>query len=327
VDEAVRRMVRAAAGQGRLTELVAELRASRPLLEWPEPTTSACERAPAPSPEPPSQPSEPAADGAELDGDSAPAAASASAEPPETEPPETEPPVAESPAEDPPAAEPPFDPGEPLIDPFFRPEDPEPEAEEASRAAWWRQRRWWLGLAVATAVVATVGLGGFLAGRSGSRPAPTGEAEPAEAPEGAGDAPAELAPLAAAELARATSGVLEICGSAPGQGSPREELAHAFRLCRAHAALPWSARRTLPPAALGPSQTAAAEPPPARPERQRTAAPSAMHRCLERCDRAQKRCHAEQCGPEPTRGSDYPRYQRCLSECLRQASACRLRCP
>ncbi|WP_437522734.1 hypothetical protein WME79_32240 [Sorangium sp. So ce726] len=48
--------------------------------------------------------------------------------------------------------------------------------------------------------------------------------------------------------------------------------------------------------------------------------------CVGACERRHQACRATQCGKEPTQSTQYQRYQGCLSDCLEQASKCRLGC-
>ncbi|XXX73537.1 hypothetical protein WMF30_38435 [Sorangium sp. So ce134] len=187
-----------------------------------------------------------------------------------------------------------------------------------------------LGLVVASLVVA------FLIGRASSVPddeaarasAAPASAAPATAPPPAAR-PDGVAARAAAAIERRIESVARACEIPPGAAD--DVMRRAFERCGP--APLHAAQRAAP--AQG-SDAPAAEPPaapPAAPGAAPRAAAAAVNApaggnagCVGACERRHQACRATQCGKEPTQGSQYQRYQSCLSTCLEQASRCRLGC-
>ncbi|WP_437670888.1 hypothetical protein [Sorangium sp. So ce131] len=181
-----------------------------------------------------------------------------------------------------------------------------------------------LGLVVASLVVA------FLMGRASSDPAdPAAVAAPSsDAPPAPALRPEGLATRVVAAVDRRIESVARVCEIPPGPAD--EVMRRAFERCGP--ALPPPSQR----AAAGGSRDAAEAAPagqdvrPPPPSAAEPRAPEAGGKagagCLGACERRHRACRATQCGREPTQGSQYQRYQSCLSDCLEQASKCRLGC-
>ncbi|WP_104983943.1 hypothetical protein [Sorangium cellulosum] len=176
-----------------------------------------------------------------------------------------------------------------------------------------------LGLVVASLVVA------FLMGRASSDPAeaaaPSSEAPPAPQlrPEG-------LATRAAAAVDRRVEAVARVCEIPPGPAD--DVMRRAFERCGP--ALPPSPQRPAGAGARGaeaaPAEQATRPPPPSSAAAPRAPEAGGKAGCVGACERRHRACKATQCGREPTQSSQYQRYQSCLSDCLEQASKCRLGC-
>ncbi|WP_437314082.1 hypothetical protein [Sorangium sp. So ce385] len=305
-----------------LWSLVAHLRAVRPLVEWPDmptvPPASSIAQAPAHTDIP--RPA-PLPNLAPLPVPSPPTEVATLAPPPI--PPTTRTPTVPTPE---PAAARPRGAAGPA-----RPAGPPGAAERAPARAGRRVDPRFLlaalGLVVASLVVA------FLIGRASS--APDGEATPARAASAAptpappAARPDGVAARAAAAIERRIESVARACEIPPG--AAEDVMRRAFERCGP--APTHAAQRAAP--AQG-SDAPAAEAPAARPD-----APGAAPRaaaaaanapaggnagCVGACERKHQACRATQCGKEPTQGSQYQRYQNCLSTCLEQASRCRLGC-
>jgi hypothetical protein len=186
-----------------------------------------------------------------------------------------------------------------------------------------------LGLVAASLIVA------FLIGRASSAPgddaARGGAASASAAPKGApppAARPDGVASRAAAAIDRRIEGLARACEIQPG--SAEDVMRRALERCgpssasAAHRTAP--AQPSDPPAAQAPAAQAS---PGAEPRAAAAAglAPAGGNTgCVGACERRHKACRATQCGKEPTQSTQYQRYQSCLSDCLEQASKCRLGC-
>jgi len=198
---------------------------------------------------------------------------------------------------------------------WLAPTDAEDDEEDAGR----RRRLRMFGLAgVAAGALLAAVVAAFIVGRASGGPAEQKSPPPA---------PAALAGPASGELTRSLLAVTQACALPDESGAPPDVLARAFRSCADRGR---SAPLAMPSAAAPPTSSAApsaaARPPPVRRGELRGTAPPSGSGCLDRCRGQQKQCNASECGPEPTLGSKYADYQRCLARCLRKASQCRMRC-
>ncbi|WP_437332561.1 hypothetical protein WME98_06045 [Sorangium sp. So ce296] len=322
MQAAAHELVRRFEQRRELWSLVEQLRAVRPLVEWPDmptvPPASSIAQAPAHTDIP--RPA-PLPNLAALPVPSPPTEVATLAPPPI--PPTTRTPTVPTP--EPAAARPRGAAGQ--ARPAVSPGAAERAPARAARRVDPRLLLAALGLVVASLVVA------FLIGRASSAPdgeAAAARAAPASAAPAAPTAarPDGVAARAAAAIERRIESVARACEIPPGAAD--DVMRRAFERCGpapAHAA-----QRTAP--AQG-SDAPAAEVPAARPD-----APGAAPRaaaaanapaggnagCVGACERKHQACRATQCGKEPTQGSQYQRYQSCLSTCLEQASRCRLGC-
>jgi hypothetical protein len=357
VSEAAREVVRHFERQGALGRLVARLKEVKPLMEWPEPMPVAPGYQPPPAP--PLAPL-PAALPV-LDAPAPPPAATVqepvlpapapSALPlplPDPNPPVPPPRVDPQPAPTAPA---------PMIrDPYAGPAWPgmAPQAARPGRAVDGRALIL-LGVGVGI-VVLVASVAAFLIGRSGSTEtaaAPSGSASAQPTTKGPARPMRErgAARMAADNVARSLSNLARECDLplAPGEEPGADLFQLAYQQC--------GSRPTIgrPPSGPPPSFTgqgsprgdnpgarddaAPAEPAP-RPQRANDApraprAPAAApatkapandgSACVGKCAAAQRSCN-NSCGPEPTLSSQYSTWQGCQSQCLAQASKCRLGC-
>jgi hypothetical protein len=322
VDEAARQLLRALSERGQVGELVAYLRESKPLVEWPEPLPEPLPE-PVPVPEieplaalPPGLPPAPARTAAAATTVTEPDAPPAVPPPPGLR----GAPPAPSPAP-PPAQAAPVSTGQPIR---FDPTDDEADASRVRPAFGDAERARLVRIAIvagaALFLVVVAVIIGFAAGRSG---APSAAGAPAA---GAQDQPS-LARATADDLAAAVAEIAKACGLSDSTGPTREVLAQAFRRCD---------RSSLP--TLPPLRSTLPEPPEPSPNAagdragagagQRPAAPAAPAAggCIKRCQTEHQQCKANECGAEPTQASQYEEYQRCLTRCLNKSAQCKMRC-
>ncbi len=324
IQGAAHELVRRFEQRRELLSLVEQLRAVRPLVEWPDmpmvpPATSIAQAhtdIPRPAPLPKLAP---------LQIPSPPTEVPTLAPPPI--PPTTRTPTV-------PMAEPaqPRSPG--AAGPAYRAAGPRGAAERApARASRRIDSRL---LLAALGLVAVSLFVAFLIGRASSAPddaaarasAAPASAAPASAPPPAAR-PDGVAARAAAAIDRRLESVARACEIPPG--SAEDVMRRAFERCGpapAHAAqrtapaqgsdAPAAERPALPPAAAGAAPRAAAA--------AGNAPAGGNAGCVGACERRHKACRATKCGKEPTQSSQYQRYQSCLSTCLEQASRCRLGC-
>lgn len=305
IQEAAREVVRQCERYAGLPALVAKLRETRPLVEWPEAAPAA-----------PDAPDAPSFAAAPPEGSFAPAAMSA-----------TQPAGSFAPAVM--GASPPAAPA-PLADPFS-PAPPPPRAAPVASPVW----------PVAPAVRPPTGLDprilvvvaammllaaviAYLAGRASSgtpaAAAPAGSAEPAPRADGP-------ASLAANALDRAYHNLARACELSPGGG----ELIfrRVFERCGPPVASP---RPRVEPEPPPPIVEPSDEPPPEpRPGRKRAAPragseePATPRGCSQGCEAEHRTC-VRRCGPEPTASSEYQGFQACLGRCLSDLPRCRASC-
>jgi hypothetical protein len=140
------------------------------------------------------------------------------------------------------------------------------------------------------------------------------------------DGPVSIAQRASSHLRDAVGAVARACDAEVTTRSARDSLATAFRRCASPDGPVPSGRAAgpaLPPLfpSVQPRPPGVAPPPPREAPR-----PSGPRRCLDRCETQHRECIQSKCGPEPTEGSKYDAYQRCLGGCLTSSSRCRLTC-
>ncbi|WP_437807928.1 hypothetical protein [Sorangium sp. So ce1078] len=323
IQGAAHELVRRFEQRRELWSLVEQLRAVRPLVEWPDmrtvPPASSIAQAhtdiprPAPLPKlaPPPVPSPPEV-----------ATLAPPPIPPTTRTPTV--PTGEPGRPRPPGA------GGPAYRAAGRPGAAERAPARASRRVDSRLLLAALGLVVASLIVA------FLIGRASSAPddeaarasAALGSAAPASAPPPAAR-PDGVAARAAAAIERRIESVARACEIPPG--SPEDVIRRASERCGP--APTHAAQRTAPAQGSDAPDAELPPPPPAAAGAAPRAAAAAGNApaggntgCVGACERRHKACRATRCGKEPTQGSQYQRYQSCLSTCLEEASRCRLGC-
>ncbi|WP_437973529.1 hypothetical protein WMF11_32495 [Sorangium sp. So ce295] len=187
-----------------------------------------------------------------------------------------------------------------------------------------------LGLVAVSLIVA------FLIGRASSAPgddAARGSAASASAAQKGAPPPAArpdgVASRAAAAIDHRIESLARACEIPPG--SAEDVMRRAFERCgpspasAGHRTTP--AQRSDPPAAQAPGALPASPGAGPRPAAATGLAPAGGNAgCVGACERRHQACRATQCGKEPTQSTQYQRYQGCLSDCLEQASKCRLGC-
>lgn len=150
-----------------------------------------------------------------------------------------------------------------------------------------------------------------------------GAPPPAARPDG-------VASRAAAAIDRRIESLARACEIQPG--SAEDVMRRAFERCGPSPAS--AGYRTTPAQRSDPPAAQAPDAPPASPAAGPRAGAAAAGLapaggntgCLGACERRHQACRATQCGREPTQSTQYQRYQGCLSDCLEQASKCRLGC-
>ncbi|WP_437586468.1 hypothetical protein [Sorangium sp. So ce1000] len=192
-----------------------------------------------------------------------------------------------------------------------------------------------LGLVAASLIVA------FLIGRASSAPggeagrggaASASAAASSAAPRVAGSPAARpdgVASRAASAIDRRIESLARACEIQPG--AAEDVMRRAFERCGPP---PTSAARRTAPAQQGdpPAAETPGAPPPSPGAQPRAAAAAGLPPaggnagCVGACEQRHKACKATQCGKEPTQSTQYQRYQSCLSDCLEEASKCRLGC-
>jgi hypothetical protein len=221
-----------------------------------------------------------------------------------------------------------------MLDPFMAADSDVAPTDEGELPPWKRREmQIAFGLTGAGLLIAVALTIGFLMGR-GDRDESAAPAASASAPSSASALPrpgrGALARLASDELARAVEGVAEDCGLRDPRGPSREILALAFQSCGRGRQVPSASSSpgaTPSNPSVEPDATSTADPAAgARPERGPGAGAPAQGGCLQRCGTEQRQCQATECGPEPTQGSQYDEYQRCLTRCLSKGSQCKRRC-
>ncbi len=224
----------------------------------------------------------------------------------------------------------------PLVDPYLAAElIDEPNDDQPARGFWARGP---LIVAGGCGLLAAAIIGGFYAGRASTPETPTASSSTSSLPT-APNTRAPLARLASNELARAVNMMAAVCGIADLEGSPSELLARAFVRCRQSSSPGSGFPATLPPSLkpalyatppFGAGSVTPSRPRPVGPGTKRrppaTRPRQAKNSCILGCDEQHENCKRSRCGAEPTSGSDYASYQRCLASCLRASSACRLQC-
>ncbi|WP_437912019.1 hypothetical protein WME73_32070 [Sorangium sp. So ce302] len=187
-----------------------------------------------------------------------------------------------------------------------------------------------LGLVAVSLIVA------FLIGRASSAPgddAARGSAASASATQKGAPPPAArpdgVASRAAAAIDRRLESLARACEIPPG--SAEDVMRRAFERCgpppasAGHRTTP--AQRSDPPATQAPGALPASPGAGPRAAAATGLAPAGGNAgCVGACERRHQACRATQCGKEPTQSTQYQRYQGCLSDCLEQASKCRLGC-
>jgi hypothetical protein len=354
VGEAAREVVRHFERQGALDRLVARLKQVKPLMEWPEPMQAAPSHQPPPAP-----PMPPLSAGLPFVAPSAPPLAASPtdfAAPAPLAPglhlPDPNPPVPPRVEPPPPASSAPS----PMIrDPYAGPAWPA-TASQADKSGRGVDGRTLTLIGVGVGVLVLIAsMTAFFVGRAGKGPT---AASPARST-GATPTTQELARpirergaarMAADSVARSLGNLARDCDLPLG---PNEEpgpalFELAYQQCGSS---PTMARPPSgpPPSFLGPGagspggddRAAQDDNAPARPRPQRaTGAPGPPRApaapateappddgavCVGNCAAAHRSCNSG-CGPEPTLSSQYSQWQGCQSQCLAQASKCRLGC-
>lgn len=365
VSEAAREVVRHFERQGALGRLVARLREVKPLMEWPGPVPPAPSYEPPPAPPMPPLPGtlpgleaaapppavplpEPVLPDIAPPVPPAPPAATALPLP------DPNPPVAPPRVEAAPGAAAPV-PASLIRDPYAGPAWPGMTAPQAAKPSRVEGRTLiLLGVGIG-AVVLLASVAAFLIGRSGSNTTAAAPSGSASATPAAAKGPARplrergAARMAADNVTRSLANLARECDLplAPGEEPGPDLFQLAYQQC--------GSRPTIgrPPSGPPPSFQGGGEPPgddpgaggaaaPAGPRQQPRAngaprAPRAPAQpgtkapaddgaaCLGKCAGAQRSCNSG-CGPEPTLSSKYSQWQGCQSQCLAQASKCRLGC-
>ena len=353
VSEAAREVVRHFERQGALDRLVARLKQVKPLMEWPEPVTAAPSYQPPPAP-----PLAPLPSALPFVEPSSPPLAPSPTEPAAPAPisptlplPDPNPPV-------PPRVEPPppatiSAPAPMIRDPYAGPAWPGTATPQAAKPGRGFDGRTLTLIGVGVGVLVLIAsVAAFIVGRAGTGPtaaSPAGSASATPTAKGPARPMRESGParMAADSLARSLGNLARECDLPLGPNEePGPELFKlAYQQCGSRPTIgrPPSGP---PPSFLGPGAggddpAAQDDNAPAGPRPQRaTGAPRAPRppagpatkapaddgaACVGKCAAAQRTCNSG-CGPEPTLSSQYSQWQGCQSQCLAQASKCRLAC-